>query len=282
MSGAQVEGAALGSRELSFVPGPLRPGRYEFSTAGAGSVTLVLQTVLPPLLRSSGPSTLILEGGTHNPFAPPFDFLARAFVPLVNRMGPAVRLALDRPGFYPAGGGRLRAWIEPAKELLPFDLLDRGRILRIGARALIAALPRHIGERELDTVRRILGLDPDALALEEVRGSPGPGNALLIDIACEHVTEVFTGFGQRGVRAETVAERVARDALSYLDAKIPVGPHLADQLLLPLTLAGGGAFRTLAPTLHTTTNVEVVRRFLDIRMSIRQIEGKAWLVSIAG
>src|SRR6202140_4872670 len=100
--GANVEGAAISSRELSFSPGNVKSGEYTFSIGSAGSTTLVLQTVLPALLAADGPSSLTLEGGTHNPHAPPIDFLEKAFVPLVNRMGPTVHVALERAGFYPA------------------------------------------------------------------------------------------------------------------------------------------------------------------------------------
>lgn len=278
---ARVEGAALGSRELAFVPGGVQPGRYEFSTGGAGSVTLVLQTVLPPLLTAPEPSAFALQGGTHNPFAPPFDFLAKTFAPVLARMGPRLTLDLERPGFYPAGGGRLRARIEPVAALRALELRERGRIERISARALVAALPRHIGQRELQTVQRILALDPAALSLEEVGDPQGPGNALIIEVACQHITEVITGFGERGVPAEMVAERAARAALRYVEAGVPVGPHLADQLLLPLALAGG-AYRTLPPTPHTATNIEVVRRFLDVPITTRPETGEAWVIEVGG
>src|SRR5512136_2571133 len=119
---AEVTGAALGSQTLEFKPGPVTPGNYRFAVGTAGSATLVLQTVLPPLLVASGPSTLTLEGGTHNPFAPPFDFLARCFAPVVERMGPRIELKLHRPGFFPAGGGQFEAQITPVNRLKPIDL----------------------------------------------------------------------------------------------------------------------------------------------------------------
>jgi RNA 3'-terminal phosphate cyclase (ATP) len=97
---AEVTGAALGSQTLEFTPGPVTPGNYRFAVGTAGSATLVLQTVLPALLTASGFSTLTLEGGTHNPMAPPFDFLEKSFMPLIHRMGPSVELKLRRPGFY--------------------------------------------------------------------------------------------------------------------------------------------------------------------------------------
>src|SRR6185503_15943515 len=127
---AEVNGATPGSRTLEFRPGTVTPGNYRFAVGTAGSATLVLQTILPPLLTASGVSTLTLEGGTHNPYAPPFDFLARCFVPLIQRMGPRIDLEMGRPGFYPAGGGKFQARIEPVKRLARFDLMTRGEILQ--------------------------------------------------------------------------------------------------------------------------------------------------------
>src|SRR5690242_7527890 len=134
---AEVEGASLGARELTFRPQTVAAGHYQFAVGTAGSATLVLQTVLPALLTADAPSTLVLEGGTHNPYAPPFDFLEKTFLPLLNRMGPRVEARLERHGFYPAGGGRFIVEITPAQQLGRFELDDRGAITGRRARALI-------------------------------------------------------------------------------------------------------------------------------------------------
>jgi RNA 3'-terminal phosphate cyclase (ATP) len=266
--GAEVEGAEVGSRALTFRPGSVRAGDHLFSVGTAGSATLVLQTVLPSLLLAPGASRLVLEGGTHNPLAPPFDFLERVFVPLINRMGPRVSVRLERPGFYPAGGGRFTVDIEPASRLVPLQLTERGEIRDRRARALVANLSPRIAQRELAVVREQLGWDEGLLRVEQVRGSPGPGNALLIEIGSEHVTELFAGFGERGVAAEAVAAHACREAQRYLAAGVPVGEHLADQLVIPFALAGGGAFRTLALSRHTTTQLELVPRFLPVSFRV--------------
>jgi RNA 3'-terminal phosphate cyclase (ATP) len=198
---AEVEGAELGSGELNFAPRGVAPGDYRFDVGTAGSVTLVLQTVLPALLVASAPSQLRLEGGTHNIFAPPFDFLAKAFLPLVGRMGPRVEAVLEQHGFYPRGGGAVSVAIHPQPKLRPIKLLERGRVIRRLARAIVSRLPRHIAEREVETARRGLSWPADAVAVEEVE-SPGPGNVLLVEVDSEHVTEVFSGFGRLGVPAE--------------------------------------------------------------------------------
>ncbi len=280
---AEITGAAIGSQELTFVPAPGKPasGDYHFSVGTAGSATLVLQTVLPALLTADGRSTLALEGGTHNPFAPPYDFLVKSFLPLIRRMGAKVEAKLERPGFYPAGGGLMTVTIEPAATLTGFDLLERGEITRQSSRVLLSRLPRHIAERELKVIERRLNWPAECLSIEEVTTSPGPGNVVLIEIGSAEVTEVFTSFGQRGVKAETVASRAVQQALDYIAANVPVGEHLADQLLLPLALAGGGMFRTTPPTQHTQTNIEVIKLFLDdVIVSTEQIDASAWEVKL--
>jgi len=278
---ADVEGALLGSRELRFAPRGVEPGDYHFAVGTAGSVTLVLQTVLPALLVASAPSRLLLEGGTHNIFAPPFDFLAKSFLPLVERMGPRMEAVLERAGFYPSGGGAMRVAIHPEPKLRPIELLERGRVTRRLARAIVSRLPRHIAEREVETVRRGLSWPADSVAVEEVP-SPGPGNVLLVEVESEQLTEVFSGFGQRGVSAEKVAHGVVREVRRYLEAGVPVGEHLADQLLLPLAVAGGGSFRTLAPSSHMTTNLQTLQHFLDVRVTCEEIAADDWHVAVAG
>src|SRR5262245_53314739 len=234
--GGSVSGAAIGSRSITFGPQPVQPGDYHFRVGTAGSATLVLQTVLPALLLADGPTNLLLEGGTHNPWAPPFDFLEKSFLPLVNRMGPHVSAELERRGFYPAGGGRFRVHIEPADRLCGFDLLERGEIVARRARILLANLPAHIARRELATSGHRTGWESGSCQVEEVQ-SGGAGNGRLLELESEHVTEIFTGIGRQGVKAEKVAGDAVRKMLEYVEADVPVGKHLADQLLLPLGIS---------------------------------------------
>lgn len=278
---AEVSGAALGSQELEFRPGTVTPGDYRFAVGTAGSATLVLQTVLPPLLTAAGPTTLTLEGGTHNPFAPPFDFLARSFIPQLERMGPRVALTLECPGFYPAGGGRFQARIDPAARLAPLHLLARGAILRRRAHAIVSKLPAQVGERELTVVRQQLGWPADECAVEAVANPLGPGNALLLELETEHVTAIFASFGERGRSAEQVAREATEAASAWLSADVPVDEHLADQLLPPMALAGGGSFRTTKPSLHATTNAEMIQRFIPVAICFEpEATGQAWRVTV--
>lgn len=278
---AEIAGAMLGSQTLEFQPGSVKAGDHHFAVGTAGSATLVLQTVLPPLLTASGVSTLTLEGGTHNPMAPPFDFLARCFIPLIRRMGPKVELELDRPGFYPVGGGRFHARIEPVEKLTQLDLPERGSIVRQQARAIVARLPASVARRELAIVRERLGWAENQCHVETVTNPVGPGNALMLEIEADHVTAVFTGFGERDRSPEEVAHEVADAADDWMHAGVPVDEHLADQLLLPMALAGGGSFRTVKPSLHSITNARTIQRFLPIDIRFEQETDTAWHVHVS-
>ncbi|HTU68095.1 MAG TPA: RNA 3'-terminal phosphate cyclase [Steroidobacteraceae bacterium] len=267
ISDAVVEGAALESRELTFRPGTLRAGDYAFDIGSAGSSTLVLQTVLPPLLTAAAVSRVRIVGGTHNPGAPPFDFLARAFLPLLARLGAQVALDLVRPGFYPRGGGEVHVRIEPAT-LGSLELMERGAARRCYAEAHVAAVPSHVATRELEIVGKMLGWPREQLHVRALSNDVGPGNALTVTLEHEHVTEVTTAFGQRGVRAEDVARAAAGEAATYLAATAPVGEHLADQLLLPMALGAGGRFRGVTSSSHLRSNAAVIERFTGREVGI--------------
>jgi RNA 3'-terminal phosphate cyclase (ATP) len=166
----------------------VRPGEYHFAIGTAGSTGLVLQTILMPLLRADAPSRLVLEGGTHNMMAPPFEFIERAFLPIVNRMGPRVKAKLIRHGFYPRGGGRIEVTIDPAP-LHRIDCIDRGPLRSVSATALFAGLPFDIANRELKTAAKFLDWPEDAFRVQQLPESSGPGNVLLLE-ACQRALKI--------------------------------------------------------------------------------------------
>ncbi len=277
VSGGRVSGATLGSTELAFEPGRVRPGSYRFAVGTAGSATLVLQTVLLPLAVAEAPSRLVLEGGTHNPWAPPFDFLAQSFLPVVARLGPRFGTRLERWGFYPAGGGRFEVEVVPAPRLAPLELTERGELKASRVFGVAAGLPRAIAARSVEAALEVLRLPHAYVDIREV-ASDGPGHALLIELLFERLAAVVTGFGEKGVKPEEMARAAAQEAREFLEAGVPVGAHLADQLLLPLALAGG-VFHTLAPTAHTSTNLEVIRRFLPVDLRCEPQGRGVWRVA---
>lgn len=280
VSGAELEGAEMHATTLTFRPQVLRGGDYRFAIGSAGSCTLVLQSILPALLHAAEPSRVYICGGTHNPAAPPFDFLEQAWLPLLRRMGARVELQLHRHGFMPAGGGALEAFIQPSR-LLPMDLPERGAITGQHAQVLLAGIAGHVGERELERVGKRLKWPDEDLHCTWLDQSHGPGNILMLTVACEHLTEQFCAFGhQSGVRAETVADRAIEPLRQWLASEAAVAEHLADQLLLPMALAGAGSFTTTHLSEHLRSNIQVIEAFgpTTIRCTPR---GKALRVEVS-
>ena len=171
--------------------------------------------------------------------------------------------------------------IEPAARLVPLALLTRGAWRSQRARALVVRLPPNIAERELGIVRAQLGWADEQLRIETSNNALSPGNVLTLELESEHLTEIITGMGERGVRAETVAENACAEATAHLAHDAPVGEHLADQLLIPLALAGGGAYRTGPLSLHTTTNIEVIKKFLPVEISTQAADDGTFLIEVS-
>ncbi len=274
---AKVEGDTLKSGALSFAPTAIRPGKYHFAIGTAGSCTLVLQAILPPLLVADDESNITIEGGTHNPMAPSFDFLASTFLPQLEKMGVNIKAELIRPGFFPAGGGKIRLQVTPPKKLQPIELTSMD-FSHFAVKAVCAELPGHIGIRELKKVQKRLRLEKpgEMVQLDKY----GPGNVVTIQAHSANITETFTGYGQKNVRAEKVASRVAGQAKRYIEAGAPVGSHLADQLLIPMALAGNGRFVMAEPTSHTLTNIEVIEMFYPIKFQVKQLNEKQWEITL--
>ena len=281
ITGARCVGDEMSSASLSFVPGAPRPGSYHFDIGSAGSATLVLQTVLPVLFFANAPSELTVAGGTHNPMAPPFDFLASSFAPLIAEIGFPLEATLLRHGFFPAGGGELIARTRPAPGEAPpvLDLVDRGRLVRTSATILLANLPDHIAERERNELVASGLIKKGEVKIRTIAGSDGPGNALWIERSHENAVNLFAAFGQKGKRAEQVAREAVRAARSYeKSGRAALEPHLADQVLLYMALRRTGRFTTNAVTAHLETNMAVIERFLPVRFSLEKVPG-AWEVS---
>jgi RNA 3'-terminal phosphate cyclase (ATP) len=272
VSDAVLTHAEVGSTELSFSPNRIKAGDYEFAIGTAGSCTLVLQTLLLALLYADGPSTVRISGGTHNGMAPPAHFLQRAYGRVLKAMGAQIDIELVRAGFYPAGGGVMIAKVLPCAQLAQLSLMAPGARVAGFAEAVIAGVPLDVATRELELVGTGMGWSESQLMVRGLPGGQGPGNALMITLESEHVTEVFTALGEKAVRAESVAKQVLNEARRYIASGAAVGEHLADQLMLPMALAGGGRFTTDSVSGHAVTNAEVIARFLPVTISFKQDE----------
>ena len=279
ISGAECTGLTIGSSALEFRPCRVKPGEFHFAVGTAGSTGLVLQTVLMPLLLADGPSRLVLEGGTHNMLAPPFEFLERCFLPVINRMGPTVSARLVRHGFYPRGGGRIEVDIVPAP-LAPITCFERGALDRVGAEVRYSGLPAEIAERLLARARKDLPDWPDhSFALRQLPDDQGPGIILMLEAQYAGAAELVSGFGQLGVPAERLAKTAAARMRGYLGCEAFAGPYLADQLILPFVLAGGGAFTTVKPSQHLRTAIDIAQRFTGRPIVLEQQDDGAHRVA---
>jgi RNA 3'-terminal phosphate cyclase (ATP) len=272
---AKTLGAELNSTTVEFRPGIVKAGQYSFAIGTAGSTMLVLQTLLPALLQAKGPSTLRISGGTHNPAAPPFEFIEQAWLPLMRRMGAQVELALLKHGFVPCGGGLIEAIIQPST-LNPLELNgEQEPVTFVSAGALVSGIAVSIGNRELDRLSARLKVERCDLSVTDLGDQAGPGNVVSITATKAGVTEVFTSIGQERVRAEQVADLAADEYTAWVQSNAAVGSRLADQLMLPMAIAGAGKLTTERLSNHIRTNAAVIQQFIavDVRLTQRGDQG---------
>jgi RNA 3'-terminal phosphate cyclase (ATP) len=260
---AHVRGAELDSQTLELTPGDGFAEHLAIDIGSAGSTTLVVQTILIPAIVSGQSLRATITGGTHNPLAPPFEFVERVFLPQLRAMGADVSLTLVRHGVLPKGGGELALEVRPSP-LRSLTLVDAGPVAGMRATVLLGRLPTHIADRELAVVRARFGT---AVETEVRTIDGGPANALMIEVDRGTCRELVTEHGEKGLRAELVAAHACDAVDAYLAADVPVGEHLADQLLLPLAVAGGGRFRTTPLSLHALTNIDTIRAFLPVAIA---------------
>jgi RNA 3'-terminal phosphate cyclase (ATP) len=277
---AECSGLTVGSSSITFRPGTVTPGSYHFAVGTAGSTALVFQTVMVPLMLADKPSRLVIEGGTHALAAPPFEFIERTLLPVINRMGPTISAKLVRHGFFPRGGGRIEIEIAPAP-LRAIELIDRGKNGPVQATAIIAGIPFDVADRELKSAQKVLADWPaEAFVTRQLPADQGPGNALMLDASFAHVTEVMSGFGKLGVPAERLATTAAKRMAGYIASGAFAGPYLQDQILLPMALAQSGAFSTVKISEHTQTAIGLIERFLGTGFKTTEREQLANLVEI--
>ena len=304
---ARVEGAKLNSDALTFVPQSApQAGNYVFDVAqaakggSAGSVSLILQTVLLPLALAEGPSEVALGGGTHVAWSPPYDYLKRVYLPTLAQMGVQAKVSIQKWGWYPVGGGLVRAKVEGQKMgestsgtgdkagadpgLRGLDLHQRGEVLRVRGLSASSNLPKHIRTRQEGAALQALRSNGVNVRME-VMDAPakGMGTVVFLWAESQHALAGFTSLGERGKPAEQVAEEAAEELLAYLQSGAALERYLADQLVLPMALASGPSrFSTQAVTQHLLTNAWVVNRFFPGRVRVEGEEGQAGICWISG
>ncbi len=281
---AKAQGAVKGSRELVFEPGDIIPGKYHFSIGTAGATALVLHTLYLPLaLRAHAASEVVISGGTHGKAAPCFHFLETTWSPYLRPLGIQVAVRMIRPGFYPRGGGVIEAKIHPTDKVSGLTRETRPPILRANITSIVAGLPEEIATRQARRAQQRLKSWPQKLRVKarEESWKGGPGTVLAVTLETESQATLFFGLGQRGKKAERVADEAVEQALKYLESGLPVDPYSADQLVLPLSFAEESSRLAVSEvTAHLTTNIGVIQRFIDRPISWEGDEGKPGLVRI--
>ncbi len=270
ISGAAVEGNAIGSQTLTFVPQEIRPGDYEFRIETAGSVTLVLQSIFLPLCLAQRDSTLSLVGGTHVPWSPPFHYFSQVFLSALSSMGVSAKSMVEKWGFYPRGGGLVRLRISPVQKLKPISLTERGSFKKIRGISAIANLPKHVADRQkeqaLKGIRSELEIDPNIDVLYDAP-SIGQGSFLFLLAEYKGIVAGFSSLGARGKPAEKVADEAVDFLKDYIESDGCVDPHLADQLVPFMALAkGDSSFTTTQMTEHLLTNLWVIAHFTEAKI----------------
>lgn len=281
---AQLRGASIGSSELTFEPGKVAAGPYTFDIKTAGATGLVLQTICLPLaLRGKEPSSLTLTGGTHVSTSPCFHFLDRTWRAYLASCGLNLSFRMLRPGYYPRGGGVVEAAIQPCSQLhQKKPWLQRQPVKNVTGFSAVAGLDRSIARRQARRVRNRLqerGLQIDML---EETWQGGPASIAAVELGTEPAPTLFFALGARGKPAEAVADEVVDQVIAYLDADPAlVDPHSGDQIVLPLVLAEGPSmYQVTEVTRHLTTNIAVIRQFVDREIILVGEEGKPGLVRI--
>jgi RNA 3'-terminal phosphate cyclase (ATP) len=256
ISGAKVEGNVIGSQKLTFIPGEVCPGDYRFPIGTAGSVTLLLQALLLPLCLSQKGFQLVLEGGTHVPWSPPYHYLSEILLPILHFMGVSVGGRIDQWGWYPKGGGIIQVEVQPSPSLRPISLLERGSLRKIRGFSAASLLPKHVAERQREEALRRIEKEMKMGAEITILPDPpskGPGSFLFL-----------------------VTESEAVNSLKgYLEAKGCIDPHLADQLIPFMAVAkGNSSFTTTRVTEHLLTNLWVIQHFKNVKISMTGEKGR--------
>ena len=275
--GADISGGTIGSTDLIFRPGTVEPRDLTIDIGTAGATALVLQTIALPLaLKAESGVRVTLFGGTFNTSAPSYPYLDATWRPTLASLGLPIVLSMPKAGYYPQGGGRVEAWIEPAR-LRPLVLENRGALVQIQGVAETTGLGIGISNRMRDRAAeslRSFGWDNEITSTE--RPGVGQGAAISLVAEFEHgPPATFVGLGRRGKPAEAVAEEAVAQLVAHLEAEGgALDLHNADQILVPLAFAEGrSVFTVTSVTDHLRTNIATIRAFLDRPIRLEEATG---------
>ncbi|KZN34056.1 hypothetical protein N480_22980 [Pseudoalteromonas luteoviolacea S2607] len=279
---AHVTGAELNSQNITFVPNQVQAGEYEFKIGTAGSTVLVCQTILLPLALSGEPSTVSLQGGTHNGMSPSLTFFEHSFMPALKSMGLNCEIKTHKLGFFPAGGGSWQIDITPLSSLKSCQFEQSGAELELqqsncNVLSIVAGVKDSVASREIKEAQSQLSWENANTEIDRAKAY-GNGNSFHLSVGQAKQVAMFEQIGELGLSAERVAGRAVKSLKHYLKSGAAVEEHLADQLLLPMALAGGGSFTTTALSSHTTTNIDVIAQLSGIKIKTQQLNEHLWKV----
>ena len=292
LSNATVRGLELGSTELEFIPGQLKGGQLVLDIGTAGSTTLVLQCILPVMLFSEGRTEVEVRGGTNNPLAPPIDYVQRVLIPILSMMGIEVKIEVVRRGFYPRGGGIVRAGVGPVESIHPIELEGFEKVAGASGIAYSSRLPAHIVSRMVKTVRDVFkrvhlvdnGICTEVVDYQDPRCalSPGCGIVLTATALPKGILGVDS-LGEVGKSAERVGEEAAEALLYLIQQSAPVDFHLGDQLIAYMALAeGSSVVRVSKLTPHTESCIYACERFFGRIFTLSSDLGKQTTITCKG
>ena len=282
ITNARVEGDSVGSTELIFEPEEVKAGDYLFDIGTAGSTSLLLQAIILPLIFAKSRSSLSLKGGTHVPFSPPFHYISEVFIPILKKLGIRIEAKIESYGFYPKGGGKVRVEIMPSGRIKGMSFLERGGIKKLGGISGVGNLPLSIAERQKDAALKVLASEGLKAEIEPLSVStPGQGTFIFLRAETDNCLAGFSSLGERGKRAELVGEEAAKNYLNYYSTSACLDHHMADQIVLYLSIAKGeSSFTTSEVSNHLLTNLWVIEKLSGARYEVEGEMGKPGKITI--
>ena len=268
---AEIKGAEPGSSEVLFCPQEICGGSRRVEIGTAGSVTLLMQCLLPALLHAEKRTSLQVQGGTDVQWSPTVDYFRNVFLPALSFFGGRAGLQLLRRGYYPRGQGEVLLEVEPSHlksahiSYEPFNPAQN-RIMGISH---CSNLPQHVAERQAaSAIERLQEAGYEAEILQETGRLASTGSGITLWTAGKGASSL----GERGHPAEKVGRRAAEEMIQELASPAAVDAHLADQLIPYLALAGG-SYSVREISRHTKTNIWTAGHFMDAKFEIRELKG---------
>ena len=288
---ASIEGLEVGSTEIIFSPQKRRGGSFSFDVGTAGSLSLILQAVLPPAVLAPEPVIFQVRGGTDVKWSPPVDYLHNVFTPLISRLGPTVEIEQKKRGHYPRGGGEVICKVTPVKELKSLNLVDFGELDGVDGISHCVRLPSHVAERQASAAEQVIQEKLDfEVSIETESYSKnndhhlGPGSGIVLWADGSNGTRLGAdGLGERGERAERVGTKAAEQLVNEVSMGKAIDSHLGDMIVPYLAIADGESSIGISEvTSHLSTNLWTIKQILDTTMQLEGNIGESGILKVSG